>query len=147
MSFKPVRTFLQDRLLEVDSDFEVHDDAFSLDNVGNNDFDKRFHIFYGNVNTTLDNQHTTNDLVNATVTLFFRGYRNATEALDNSMDIANLYRINCLGISYLRGQDFIKRVVCNSIVAEPLDTNDNSIRITLQFSINIIFSTATSLNC
>lgn len=147
MSFKPVRSFLEARLLEVDSDFEVHDDAFSLENIGNNDFNKRYHIFYGNVATSVDNQHTTNDIVNATVTLFFRGYRNATESLDESMDLANTYRLNCLKIAPLRAQDFIKRVVCSSIQAEPLDSNDNSIKITLQFSINVIFGTAVNLNC
>lgn len=147
MSFKPVRTFLESRLLEVDSDFEVHEDAFSFDNIGNNDFNKRYHIFYGNVTTSVDNQHTTNDVVNATVSLFFRGYRNATESLDESMDLANEYRLNCLKIAPLRDQQFIKRVVCNSIQAEPLDTNDNSIKITLQFSINVIFGTAVNLNC
>ncbi len=147
MSFKPVRSFLESRLLEVDRDFEVHDDAFSFDNIGNNDFDKRYHIFYGSVNTSVDNQHTTNDVVNATVTLFFRGYRTATESLDESMDLANTYRLNCLKIAPLREQDFIKRVVCNSIQAEPLESNDNSIKITLQFSINVIFGTAVNLNC
>lgn len=147
MSFKPVRTFLESRLIEVDSDFEVHDDAFSFENIGNNDFNKRYHIFYGNVATSVDNQHTTNDVVNATVSLFFRGYRNATESLDESMDIANSYRLNCLKIAPLRDQQFIKRVVCSSIQAEPLDTNDNSIKITLQFSINVIFGTAVNLNC
>lgn len=147
MSFKPVRSFLEARLLEVDSDFEVHDDAFSLENIGNNDFNKRYHIFYGNVATSVDNQHTTNDIVNATVTLFFRGYRNATESLDESMDLANTYRLNCLKIAPLRAQDFIKRVVCSSIQAEPIDTNDNSIKVTLQFSINVIFGTAVNLNC
>ena len=147
MSFKPVRTFLEQRLLEVDSDFEAHEDAFNLDNVGSNDFNKRYHIFYGNVATSLDNQHTTNDVVSATVSLFFSGARNATEALDDAMDLANQYRLNCLKIGYLRSQDFIKRVVCNSIVAEPIESNDNQIKITLQFSINIIFGTAINLNC
>lgn len=147
MSFKPVRTFLTDRLLEVDQDFEAHADAFSTENIGSNDIDKRFHIFYGNVETSVSNQHTTNDIVNATVSLFFRGYRDATEALDEAMDLANDYRLNCLSIEPLRGQNFIKRVVCNNILAEPLDTNDNQIKITLQFAINVIFGTALDPDC
>ena len=142
MSFKPIRTFLENRLLEVDRDFEVQDDAFGLETLGSNELDKRYHIFYGNVATTLDNQHTTDDVVSATVSLYFRGYRTATDALDDSMDLANAYRLNCLKISALTNQDFIKRVVCNSILAEPLESNDNFIKITLQFSIRVIFGTA-----
>jgi hypothetical protein len=147
MSFKPVRTFLSDRLLEVDSDFQSHNDAFALDNVGADNFDKRFHIFYGNVTTSVSNQNTTQDVVQATVTLYFNGDRYDSEAIDEAMDIANQYRINCLRPSYLKTQTFIKRVVCNSINAAPLDSNDNAILVTLQYSINMIFGTGVDLNC
>lgn len=147
MSFKPIRTFLEARLLEVDQDFELHDDAFEIGNIGDNDFDKRYHIFYGNVTTSSANQNTTTDVVTADVTLTFSGQRNATEALDTAMDIANKYRINCLRPAFLRNQTFIKKVVANSIRATPLDTNDNAISIVLSFNITVIFGTGIDLNC
>ena len=146
MSFKPIRTFLSNRLLEIDRDFEVHDDPFTNDTIGNLDFDKRFHIFYGNVVGTVSNQTTTKDTVTAKVTLFFRGFNSSSEALDDGMDLANEYRLNCLRMNKLTGQSFIKRVVCTNIDAEPLDTNDNAIRIILQFSIDVIFGTSINLN-
>ncbi len=147
MSFKPVRSFFQDRLLEVDSSFTPHDDAFDTNNVGANNFDRRFHVFYGDVTTSVSNQNTTTDTVNATVTLFMSGERNATEALDESMDIANKFRLQCLKIDKLRNQTFIKRVVCNSIRAEALNTDDNSMKIILNFSVNVIFGLGLDLNC
>jgi hypothetical protein len=147
MSFKPVRTFLAARLTEVDPDFEVHEDAFSDDNIGDLDFDKRFHIFYGNVTTTVANQNTTQDTVNARVSLFFRGYRSGAEALDDAMDLANQYRINCLRVNKLTGQTFIKRVVCTNIEAQPLESNDNAIKIILSYSISVIFGTGINLDC
>ena len=147
MSFKPVRNFLSNRLLEIDSSFEVFSDAFSDVNIGSNDFDKRFHIFYGNVATTVSNQLTTQDVVTATVSLFFNGYRDATEALDDSMDIANEFRLQCLKPVFLKNESHIKRVTCDNISASPVDTNDNSIKITLTFSISMIFGTGVNLDC
>ena len=148
MSFKPIRTFLTERLLEIDSDFEVFDQGFESQEIGANDFDKRFHIFYGSVVTTSANQNTTQDIVTATVTLYFQGERESTEALDNAMDTANLYRINCLKRMNYAGLSFIKNVVCNSIEASPVDvTNDNSVKVQLKFSISVIFGTGVDLDC
>ena len=147
MSFKPIRTYLSERLIEVDPDFEVHEDAFDDQNIGDLDFDKRFHIFYGNVTASVSNQNTTQDTVNARVSLFFRGYRSGSEALDDAMDLANQYRINCLRVNKLAGQTFIKRCVCTNIDAQPLETNDNAIKIILTFSINVIFGTNINLDC
>jgi hypothetical protein len=147
MSFKPIRTFLADRLTEIDSDFSVFDNGFNSDQVGDNNFDKRYHIFYGSVATTVSNQNTTTDVVTATTTLFFSGSRNSTEELDEAMDIANKYRINCLRRAKYSGQTFIKNVVCQSIEAQPLESNDNAIQVKLTFNITIIFGLNVDLNC
>jgi hypothetical protein len=147
MSFKPIRTFLEDRLLDLDNEFEVFDQAFNSEQVGNNDFDKRYHIFYGRVDTTAANHNVTNDSVTANVTLFFRGERTATEALDNAMDFANEYRIECLKRVNYVNLTFIKNVVCNSIVAEPIaESNDNAIKIILEFNISVIFGIGVNLD-
>lgn len=147
MSFKPIRTFLTDRLIEIDSDFTVFDNGFNSDQVGSDNYNKRFHIFYGSVATTTSNQNTTTDNVTATTTLYFSGSRNSTDELDSAMDIANQYRINCLRRAKYAGQTFIKNVVCQSIEAEPLDTNDNAIMIKLTFNILIVFGLNIDLNC
>lgn len=147
MSFKPVRQYLADRLTEVDSDFLVYDATFANDFVGDNNFDKRFHIFYGNITSSVANQNTTTDTINATVKLFFRGFRDSNESLDNALDIANLYRVNCLRQSKLVGQVHIKRVVCNSIIAESMPDNDQQFVINLEFSITYICGTGINLDC
>jgi hypothetical protein len=147
MSFKPIRTFLEDRILDLDPKFTVFDNAFNSNEIGNNDFDKRYHIFYGNVSTTAANHNVTNDEVTATVTLYFAGDRTATEALDNAMDFANEYRIECLKRVNYASLTFIKNVVCNSIVAEPIaESNDNAIKIILEFNILVIFGIGLNLD-
>lgn len=148
MSFKPIRAFLRDQLIKTDSDFESFDNAFNSDEIGANDYNKKYHIFYGRVDTTAFNHNITSDSVTASVTLYFSGSRTSEEQLDDSMDLANLYRIECLKRSNYANQTFIKNVVCNSIVAEPLaDSNDNAIKIILEFSISIIFGIGLNLDC
>jgi hypothetical protein len=147
MSFKPIRTFLEDRILDIDPKFTVFDNAFNSNEIGNNDFDKRYHIFYGRVATTAANHNITNDSVTATVTLYFSGDRSATEALDNAMDYANEFRIECLKRVNYANLTFIKNVVCNSIVAEPIaESNDNAIKIILEFNILVIFGIGLNLD-
>jgi hypothetical protein len=138
VSFKPIRTFLNARLLEVDAEFEAYDAAFPNDTVGDNNFNKRFHIHYGPIATTVDNQNTTLDVATATVTLYFRGFRDNTgNPLDEAMDIANKYRLNCLHPKWLRSEPRIKRVVCSAISSEPLLNNDQAFKVVLTYSITM----------
>ena len=147
MSFKPIRTFLSARLLAVDSDFEVFDNAFNSEQIGNNDFNKRYHIFYGEVASTSAN-NLTSDIVTSTVTLYFSGSRTSEEALDDAMDTANLFRMQCLKRENYSSLQFIKNVVCDSIRAEPIEaSNDNAIKIVLTFRINIMFGIGANLDC
>jgi hypothetical protein len=147
MSFKNVRTFLTNRIKEIDSDFEVVDKPFDVDDPAATNFNKRFHIFYGDITTTTANQQTTTDIVNAVVNLYFDGYRDQTEALDESVDVANRIRMRCLQPKFLLGEKFIKRVVPTSIVATPIDSNDNKIRVRLEFSIATIMAATDNLDC
>lgn len=146
MSFKPIRTYLSDRIEGLDSDYTEHDDAFNIDNIGDLEFDKAYHIFYGDVVTTEANQNTTSDLVTATVSIFSQGHRDPKEALDDAMDFANLFRIECLKPVYLSNEQFLKQVKCISIKAEPLATNDNAIVVRLEFSILVIFGLGVNLD-
>lgn len=147
MSFKPVRTFLTNRLLEVDSAFEAYESPFANDYVGDNNFDKRFHIGYNQITTTVANQNVTNDIVAAQVTLFFRGGRdNQENPLDEATDIANKFRINCLRPRFVRAETHIKNVVCTSIASQPLDGNDQAFKIVLSFNINTIYGLAVDLD-
>lgn len=146
MSLKPVRQYFKDRIFELDKDYQEHTDAFNTENISQLRFNKAYHIFYGNIQTTTANQLSTLDTVSATVSLFQNGYRDPIIALDDAMDFANKFRLRCLNPKYSTRNFFIKNVVCNTINAEPVNTNDNSIIIRLQFSITVIFGTQINLD-
>jgi hypothetical protein len=148
MSYKDIRTFFTDRLTEIDSEFQKQDTPFNVqDEVSNTNFDKRFHIFYGNVAGGGAAPRTITDTVNATVKLYFTGLRDNTDRLDDSFDLANLFRINCMKKEKLGNHKFLKRFVCTSFVATPLGNNDNAVLITLSFSIDAMFGVGANLDC
>ena len=147
MSLSTIRPFFTARLLEVDSDFKPHVEPFTDENIGDNVFNKKYHIFYGSVQSTVPNQNTTQDVVTATVSLYFKGYANAQESLDKSMDLANKFRLISMHPMKILGQEFIKRVICTQILAEPLQSNTEAIKITLTFNINMVFGTNNNLQC
>lgn len=148
MSLKPIRQYFKDRISSLDSDYVEHTDAFNTANIGENNLDKAFHIFYGSAQTSALNHLTTLDVVNATVSIFLKGYRDPIEALDDSMDFANKFRIECIKPAFATTGEFIKNVVCTSINASPInEQNDNSIVIRLEFNITVIFGIGINLSC
>jgi hypothetical protein len=147
MSFKNIRTFFESRLNETDSEFQRLETPFNIEDPGLNAFNKRFHIFYHALSGSVANQNATQDTVNAVVTLYFDGLRADVEALDNSFDLANVFRLACMNKKNLVNEKFLKKFVCTGMNATPLDTNENAIKITLAFSISMIFGTQANLEC
>lgn len=148
MSLKPIRQYFKDRFSELDNEYQEHTDAFNTDNIGELNLDKAYHIFYGSAQTSALNHLTTKDIVSVTVSIFSKGYRDPIEALDDAMDFANHFRLHAMNPKLSNTGEFIKNVVCTSIEASPINTqNDNSIVIKLQFSITVIFGIGINLNC
>ena len=147
MSLKLIRTYLEDRLQEIDPAFERVEKPFDTEEAGKNNFDRRFHIFYADISGSVANQNTTLDTINGTVVLYFDGGRDDQTKLDVALDVANAFRMRCMNPKLLKNEKFIKRFVANSVIASPLDSNDNQIKITLKFSISAMFGTNDDLNC
>ena len=147
MSLKPIRQYLRDRLLSLDSNYVEHTDAFNTENIGDLNLDKAFHIFYGQMDASALNYLHTTDIVKATVNLYAKGYRDPIEALDESMDFANKFRLECIKPAFATTGQFIKNVVCRQIVASPINKqNDNSIVVRLEFNITMIFGLSVNLS-
>lgn len=154
MSLKPIRKYFKDRFLDAEmlkrggAEYIEHTDAFNTDNIGSFNLDKAYHIFYGSASTSALNHLTTKDTVKATVSIFSKGFRDPNEALDDAMDFANNYRIQCIKPKFATTGQFIKNVVCSSIEASPINQeNDNSIVVRLQFSITVVFGIGIDLSC
>jgi hypothetical protein len=148
MSLKPIRQYFKDRFTAMDSQYVEHTDAFNTENIDGLNLDKAYHIFYGSAQTSSLNHLTTKDNVSTTVSIFSKGYRDPIEALDDAMDFANHFRLECMNPKLATTGQFIKNVVCTSIEASPINTqNDNSIVVRLQFNVTVIFGIGINLNC
>jgi hypothetical protein len=159
MSLKPIRQYFKDIFyksemndsLNVDfygREYEEHNDAFNIENIGALSMDKAYHIFYGSASTSALNHLTTKDTVNVTLSIFSKGFSSPMDALDDAMDFANRFRLVCIKPSYATTGQFIKNVVCDSIEASPVNQdNDNSIVIKLQFKVTVIFGIGINLDC
>jgi hypothetical protein len=126
--------------LAVDSDFREHKDGFNDENIGRNIFNKSYHITMSNPSNADTDGCRIEDDISVTAKLFFKGGKTSKiqGVLDAALDTGHNYKLKASNFN-----DFpsvIKRVVGNSVVPSPLDTNDNSIIITVEFTVLSIFS-------
>lgn len=149
MSLRPIRQYFRDRINAPNignGEYVEHTDAFNTANIDGLNLDKAFHIFYGSADTSALSHLTTKDTINATVSIFSKGYVDPLEALDEAMDFANKFRLSCMQPRYATTGETIKNVVCTSIEASPINQeNDNSIVCRLQFRITVIFGIGINL--
>lgn len=139
MSLSQVRTYLQNRIGEVDSDFREHDDAFNAENIPGVTWEKAYHIRYLPLISNATNDQKVQDNFPVTVQLFFNGYTETRDRLDTAMDLAHNVRLKTISPSKVYAEINISQVVCNNIIPDAIPTNDNKFIIELQFNFRLIF--------
>lgn len=141
MKLSKVRTYINNAFLSIDSDFFEHKSSFNQEIPPETRIDKAFHVFY----EVTDSQQgeVWNELsLQATITVYFKGYNTEVETLDESMDkvsdVSQLLRSKKNIEAFRNDFDYpIANVVTGSQLAEPLDNDDNSIIITLSAEFTI----------
>jgi hypothetical protein len=135
-----IRTFLKARIAEVDSSFKEHKDGFNNANIPGTNFNRAYHIIYTAPDNIVTDGCLLDDNINAEVRLYFRGFRDPQQAIDNGMDTAWELKQKASHPSLMPLTN-IKKVSVVSITPDPVDTNDNSIIVTLDFRFRVIYST------
>ncbi len=135
MSLENVRTYFRERLDGLG--YTEWKDGFAVDNIPETILDRAYHVFIesisgGPINHT--HQDTESEVV---VRLFYRGYRMASEAIDESIDgvesiIADVCKVANRTATLLN-------VVFNNADFSPLNAeNDNSVLVEMRFSARVI---------
>ena len=138
MSLSEARTFLKARLKETDSSFREWKDGFNSQNIPSNIFNKAYHISYQQA--SINNiEHIIDTNISAEVLIFYKGYRNVQSAYDSAMNLSYKLKQKAVNPSKVTGS--IKRVICDSVNIEPVDNNDNSFIIKLDFTLRMMFTT------
>ena len=130
------RDFIKARLLEENSAFKQWGDGFNRDNIPRTIFDKAYFIRLSNPSNNVTENGYIDDNIEAELELFFKGFRDPQEAIDKALDVA--YNIKRRSSNPCHWDTTIKYVSIDSIVAEPIESNDNSIIIRLVYSFRLI---------
>lgn len=140
MSFSSVRNYFRTQLLDLDPDFKEHKDAFTIGTVAKNVFNKSFHIALSNPSNAITDNCQVRDNISVTVQLLFKGGKTSKlqSSLDAALDKGHDYKLKASNIKSFPVT--IKQVIGNSVVPSPLETNDNSIIITVEFTVLGVFS-------
>lgn len=141
MNISDLRTYFINRIQAEDSDFREHTDGFNRDNIPSTLLNKTFHIEFGNFSGEGLVDQVTKDVQEVNVFLYFKGFRDPKATIDTGMDTGNNIRLGAIKFENIAASLIpeMKKVILNSMSPSPIDTNDNSIIITLSFSVDMSF--------
>ena len=143
MSLSDIRPYYRNIINALNLDFQEHEDGFAFDNIPASLLDRSYHIQLGTGLGDPLNQTDQRIEMDVTLRLFFKGFRNVSDALDSTIGVAETVIANCLKLDN-RG-DRTKGVVNVQLgtlsVLPYADTNDNNIIYEVVFSTVTIFCT------
>ncbi len=140
MSLSQVRTYFQTIIAAVDSDYREWVDAFNVENIPSSVFNKSRHYEIDQVSSGPLNDRAIVDDMSVNIRLFYSGFRDVATALATAIDGAHNFRTSAVSPSNAMSGTNIKNVVCNSIRPEPLESNDNKIKVTMNFTVELAFA-------
>ena len=135
-----IRTYINNQVAKVSRDFREHKDAFNDENIAGTVFNKAFHVSY-TIPAITEVELTAEMDASVSVQLFFRGGRDTINTYDNAMDEA--WKVvreisSRKNINQFRARDGYPIQSPSSVTPEPLENNDNSIVVNLEFNMIII---------
>lgn len=142
VSYSKVRKYIDSVIATNHPDMRKWNDVFNIENIPSSLIDNGYHVNYS-AQSISRQQRTIETNLTATINFFFKGYNSPTEKMDLSMDkVLTISRdLSSLeSIGNFRVTDDYPIQYCNptSQVANPLDTNDNLIIITLELELLVI---------
>lgn len=141
MSLSQARAFIRQQIALVDPKLIEWRDSFNDENIPQTKIDQYYHIEFGDLASVKDENSIMDSWI-VTVHIWKRGFNNPIDAFDSIIDTGNCIRLKIID-SRATLTDNIHSVESNSIFSEPIDdSNDNTIKISLEFNIKLIFTTS-----
>lgn len=143
MSFTSIRPYFSERLQAVDPDLKEWTDAFNIENIPETVIDKSWHLSFGLASAVSMNQTCLSYKYPVSLDVFFKGYRNPSDAVDtaNSYGESILREIlkhsNRLTIVPTSAAKIIN-VRSTIMQVLPIDqSNDNTVRLQMEFEADV----------
>jgi hypothetical protein len=141
MSFSSIKPYFRGRLQAVGYTNE-HLDAVNLLNVPAVSIDRTFHILVSGSSGISANQSDQTIEANVVVSVFFAGWSNELQAIDDATLAAETILKSCVKISErVTGIDELRNISFISHSVSPVDgSNDNIMVLTLEFNALCVFN-------
>jgi hypothetical protein len=141
MSFSSIKPYFRERLQAVGYSKE-HLDAVNLLNVPAVLIDRTFHILVSGSSGISATQSDQTIEANVVVSVFFAGWNNEIQAIDDATTEAENILKSCVKISErVTGNDTLRNVSFISHAVSPVDgSNDNIMVLTLEFNALCVFN-------
>jgi len=149
MSLSQVRTYFEQRLLVVSPKRKQWKGALDVqanNNVPQTILDTSYHIKYDPVGGSTQNDRHIEDSFLTTLTIWKRGFKEPTDALDIVMDEASCIRLDVLKHLNMHnfntgiGSENLQDIVIVSVTPSEIDaSNDNTIEVQLIFNVRLFF--------
>lgn len=139
MTLGGVRDFFRTRLDGLS--YNEWGDGFNIENIPSTILDKSYHLQVGQIRTGPANQmHHTFDYP-ITVSLFFKGFRDPSSAIDSSLDSAQDVLNDILNPAQRLQTGGLKDIRPVGILVRPLaGSNDNTVVVEISFSVLMIYA-------
>lgn len=141
MSFADIKPYFRQQLAAVGYTVE-HDDAVNLENVPAVTLDRTYHLLVTGSSFVSATQSDQTVEANVTVSVFYAGYANALQAMDNATSEAENILKSCVNIAQRTTQpNTMRNVQFISHSVQPLaGSNDNITLLQLDFSALCVFN-------
>jgi hypothetical protein len=139
MTLGGVRDFFRTRLDSLG--YHEWEDGFNIENIPATIMDKSYHLAVGQIRSGPANQmHHVFDYP-ITVSLFFKGFRTPSSAIDSSLDSAQDVLNDILNPAQRLQTNGLKDIRPSSILVRPLaGSNDNTVVVEISFSAVMIYA-------
>ena len=117
-------------------------DAFAINNIPSNIYDKAFHLENGINSGGPSNQCDQETFTNITLRVFLKGFRDTTEGLEYSVAIGEKIIKKAINVGTRTDSHPVKNVIYNQMQSLPLDAveNDNAVILEMDFTVLVILN-------
>jgi hypothetical protein len=139
MIISAVRAYIKSQIAKIDPDLQENSSAFYDGDIGETKLENTYQISFGALQNTARAEHRENS-VPVVVSLFGHGYREEIALFDKLYDKAICIMDEVIGIENFAGVDYIVKADASTIDPRQLETNDNSFRFDINFTVYVAYS-------
>lgn len=139
MSWNILRGYFRDAVQTVHPNWSEWRDAYNYENIPAASIDSKFHLEIGPLASEGRNDQSFGDFAEVTLRIHKKTGKDNVDAFDSLLDTAYNIRKECASLNRLASSANIINVVMDNMVTEFIESNDNTLRFTLSFSVAMKF--------